>query len=418
MELTVDYNSTDINVIPKDWNRLPLGDAIRIQSGYAFKSERYTDIGVPIIRISDIQDHFVEITNSVYYPEILLPLMFKVFEGDILIAMSGATTGKVGVYINSTVAYQNQRVGKFVILDTSKTDPKFINQLVQSSTFRLRLNIFLEQGAQPNISGKQIESLLFAFPSTIAEQTIIASTLIDVDALVNNLEKLITKKRNLKQGTVQALLSGKKRLPGFSRKWEEKKLSETSTLKARIGWQGLTTAEYLDQGDYILVTGTDFQDGVINWDSCHYVDENRYSQDKNIQLKPNDILVTKDGTIGKVAYISQVPKPATLNSGIFVIRPKDNNYLPHFFYYLLNSIYFERFLNQLSAGSTIVHLYQKDFIHFVFPLPPTLEEQEAIVQILSEMDAEIEQLERKLSKYKMIKQGMMQNLLTGKIRLI
>lgn len=199
--------------------------------------------------------------------------------------------------------------------------------------------------------------------------------------------------------------------------WEMKLLGNTAILKARIGWQGLTTSEYLESGDYYLVTGTEFKDGYIDWDNCHYVTESRYKQDKNIQLKENDILVTKDGTIGKVALINNLHKPATLNSGVFVIRPLNGAFHPVFFYYLLSSNLFKEFLAQLSAGSTINHLYQKDFVNFLYNTPPTLAEQEAIAEALGDADALIESLEQLISKKRQIKQGAMQELLIGKRRL-
>ncbi|MDD4524019.1 MAG: restriction endonuclease subunit S [Methanosarcina sp.] len=199
--------------------------------------------------------------------------------------------------------------------------------------------------------------------------------------------------------------------------WEVKLLGNTAILKTRIGWQGLTTSEYLECGDYYLVTGTEFKDGYIDWDNCHYVTESRYKQDKNIQLKENDILVTKDGTIGKVALINNLHKLATLNSGVFVIRPLNGAFHPVFFYYLLCSNLFKEFLAQLSAGSTINHLYQKDFVNFLYKTPPTKAEQEAIAEVLGDADAFIESLEQLISKKRQIKQGAMQELLTGKRRL-
>jgi type I restriction enzyme, S subunit len=188
-------------------------------------------------------------------------------------------------------------------------------------------------------------------------------------------------------------------------------------LKARIGWQGLTTAEYLDAGDYLLVTGTDFKNSNIDWQNCYYVTEERYDQDKYIQLQLNDVLVTKDGTIGKVALISELPNPATLNSGVFVIRPIKDAFHPSFFYFLLCSNIFTEFLNELCAGSTISHLYQKDFITFKYRTPPTLSEQAAIAKVLSDIDAELSVLEARRDKTRNIKQAMMQELLTGKTRL-
>ena len=217
---------------------------------------------------------------------------------------------------------------------------------------------------------------------------------------------------------MQDLLTGKKRLPGFSGEWINFNLMKHSKIKARIGWQGLKKSEYLDSGYALLITGTDFDDGKVKWDSCHYVTRSRYDQDRNIQIQNNDILITKDGSLGKAALVQGLTKPATLNSGIFVIRPMQNAYDPVFVYHILSSFVFKDFLDKLSAGSTIIHLYQKDICKFEFLLPPTIEEQEAIAALLSEMDSEIEALQQKLEKYRQLKQGMMQQLLTGKIRLV
>jgi len=195
--------------------------------------------------------------------------------------------------------------------------------------------------------------------------------------------------------------------------WDVKNLLDNFTLKARIGWQGLTTEEYLSTGDYGLVTGTDFRDGYIDWDNCVYVEKIRYVQDKNIQLKVNDVLVTKDGTIGKVAFVNKLPNPTTLNSGIFVVRPKNPNIDERFFYYILMSSYFDIFLSSITAGSTITHLYQKDFSTFNFILPPR-SEQTAIAQVLSDTDLYIKSLQKLIEKKKSIKQGAMQDLLKPK----
>ncbi len=198
----------------------------------------------------------------------------------------------------------------------------------------------------------------------------------------------------------------------YPKDWKELNLGKSSILKARIGWQGLTTAEYLDNGEYFLITGTDFKNGFIDWDNCVFVEKERYDQDKYIQIVEDDVLVTKDGTIGKVALVKDVPKPTTLNSGVFVIRPVGNSYYPQYFYHILMSEHFRDFLGKLSAGSTISHLYQKDFIHYNFPAPPTMEEQKSIATALTDLDELITGLEKLISKKKDIKRGAMQQLLT------
>lgn len=286
---------------------------------------------------------------------------------------------------------------------------QFINQYVSFP---------LESTGVPQLTVPQIENIEIDLPD-FTQQVAIAEALSDIDNLISSMQKLIQKKKAIKQGATQELLTGKKRLSGFNEEWEELNFAESAKLKARIGWQGLTTSEYLQSGFAYLITGTDFHSGKIKWDTCHFVDEKRYKQDLNIQIKKHDILLTKDGTIGKVAYISDIQKPTTLNSGVFVIRPaKENSFDPNFVYHVLNSFIFDNFLAKLSAGSTINHLYQKDFVDFTFKAPSELAEQQAIAQVLSDMDSEIEKLEKKLAKYQQIKQGMMQELLTGRIRLV
>ena len=280
-----------------------------------------------------------------------------------------------------------------------------------------KLNQLVFGSGQPLITGSLLKSVELYIPDKESQKQI-ADILSDIDGFILTVEKQIEKKKVIKQGAMQDLLTGKKRLPGFSGEWINFNLMKHSKIKARIGWQGLKKSEYLDSGYALLITGTDFDDGKVKWDSCHYVTRSRYDQDRNIQIQNNDILITKDGSLGKAALVQGLTKPATLNSGIFVIRPMQNAYDPVFVYHILSSFVFKDFLDKLSAGSTIIHLYQKDICKFEFLLPPTIEEQEAIAALLSEMDSEIETLQQKLEKYRQLKQGMMQQLLTGKIRLV
>ena len=147
------------------------------------------------------------------------------------------------------------------------------------------------------------------------------------------------------------------------------KLGDFCELKARIGWQGLKHEEFLDKGDYYLVTGIDFVGTSIDWSRCHFITKDRYDQDPNIQLHNDDILVTKDGTIGKVAIVSGLETPATLNSGVFVIRDKKGLTLNSFLFYCLLSKEFERFVEDCKTGSTIAHLNQKAFVNYLIPTP-------------------------------------------------
>lgn len=198
--------------------------------------------------------------------------------------------------------------------------------------------------------------------------------------------------------------------------WQLQSVGEYCTVKARIGWQGLRSDEYLTFGEYGLITSTDIVDGSINWGTCYFVSKTRYLQDSNIIVQEDDTLISKDGTIGKVGIVQNMPFPSTLNSGVFVIRPKFDSIYKRYLGCIFKSIYFQDFISRLTAGSTIVHLYQKDIVNFIYPVP-TLVEQRAIAEALSDIDGLIAALDKKIAKKRLIKQGAMQQLLTGKKRL-
>ena len=250
-------------------------------------------------------------------------------------------------------------------------------------------------------------------PISLREQQAIAEVLSNVDSLIVSLEKLIEKKQSVFDSLLSSLIE-------IDDNTDSKSISLNSgfQIKARIGWQGLTSKEYLEHGKYLLVTGTEFLDGNINWEDCWRIEKERFDQDKNIQLKDNDVLITKDGTIGKVAQVCGLKMPATLNSGVFVIRPITTEVLSRYLFYVFRSNLFKSFLNELSAGSTINHLYQKDIVKFKFPIPNSITRQEYIVRVLDEVRSETNFLSQKLDKAKKIKVGIMQELLKGRIRLI
>lgn len=179
---------------------------------------------------------------------------------------------------------------------------------------------------------------------------------------------------------------------------ERHRFSDVCTLKARVGWQRLTKAEQMPTGDYMLVTGTDFTpSNEVDYGTCSYVSKNRYDQDENIQLKNGDVLITKDGTLGKVAIVGNLPKPATLNGGVFVVRSKDgklyNRYIAHY----LQSSYFKRAVDSQKTGSTISHLTQGLFSRLEIPVPP-IEVQREIVRILDSFAALTDELTDKLAE--------------------
>ena len=166
----------------------------------------------------------------------------------------------------------------------------------------------------------------------------------------------------------------------------KEKIGDICQIKARIGWQGLKTKEYLNAGDYYLVTGVDFTDSHrIDFEHCHYVTKDRYDQDTYIQLQSLDVLITKDGTIGKVAIVEELDMPATLNSGVYVVRDLYDKLDHWFMYYMFMSQEFEDFIENVKSGSTISHLNQKAFVNFEVPVP-NKEMQEEFVLFAKQSD--------------------------------
>lgn len=173
--------------------------------------------------------------------------------------------------------------------------------------------------------------------------------------------------------------------------WEVKKIKSKCYVKARVGWKGLKSDEFLREGFAFLITGSDFKNDSVNWSECYHIGADRYEDDPFIQLKENDLLITKDGTIGKLAIVKNLTKPACLNSGIFVVRPLNNDISTEFLYWILKSKSFKQFNEFTSYGSTIQHLYQNVFVEFSFQFP-TLAEQTKIANFLDQKTAEIDEL--------------------------
>ena len=197
-----------------------------------------------------------------------------------------------------------------------------------------------------------------------------------IGKLFDTLDNLITlhqRKCALLFSPFQALISMMFTTSTFS--WEQRKLSELTSMHARIGWQNLRTSEFLDSGNYMLITGTDFNDGAINFSTCHYVERERYEQDRNIQIHNGSILITKDGTLGKVAYVQGLSMPATLNAGVFNVQIKDaNNVDEKYLFQYLKAPFLMDYVDKKATGGTIKHLNQSILVDFPVILPQRSEQ--------------------------------------------
>jgi len=201
--------------------------------------------------------------------------------------------------------------------------------------------------------------------------------------------------------------------------WELKPFKDISTMSGRIGWQGLKQEEFTDRSDDpFLITGMNFKNGVIRWDEVYHLPMNRYLEAKNIQLTHDDILMTKDGTIGKLLFIDDIPYPAkaSLNSHLLVFRPINKAYYPKFLFYQLHDRPFLDHIELTKSGTTFFGITQESVGKYNVYLPP-INEQKAIATALSDVDGLIASLETFIAKKEDIKTATMQQLLTGKKRL-
>ena len=200
------------------------------------------------------------------------------------------------------------------------------------------------------------------------------------------------------------------RFKGFSDAWEQRKLSELTSMHARIGWQNLRTSEFLKNGDYMLITGTDFDDGAINYSTCHYVDRERYEQDKNIQIRNGSILITKDGTLGKVAYVQGLSMPATLNAGVFNVQIKDSNLVDEkYLFQYLKAPYLMDYVGKKATGGTIKHLNQNILVDFPIFMPKK-SEQIMIGAYYQQLDNLITLHQRKYDKLVAVKKSLLEKM--------
>jgi len=392
MELKLGYKQTEVGVIPEDWKVLPLCDLAQIRGGIAKNSNvGATDpISVHYLRVANVQDGYLDLSEMSKIELSRRDLnRYTVLPGDVLMNEGGDLDqlGRGALWRGefNPCVHQNH---VFVVRCKPTLLPNYLNVWTASSPAR---RFFLSVGKQTtnlaSISKTSLGGLPVAVPS-FPEQEVIAEALSDADSLIESLEQLVAKKHHLKQGAMQDLLTGKKRLPGFSGEWEAKQLGNVAPLQRGFDLPN----PQLRQGIYPVV----YSNGVLN-------------QHVIFQVRGPGVVTGRSGTIGKVCFIEQDYWPH--NTTLWVTNFKGND--PKFIFYLLNSIGLERF----SSGSGVPTLNRNDVHSHTVCIPLSEGEQSAIATVLSDMDAEIVELEAQLAKARTIKQGMMHKLLTGEIRL-
>jgi len=426
MEVRKGYKHIEVGVIPEDWELKKIADIANTYSG-----------GTPATYISDYYGGEIDwITSSDLNRGRIDSVSGKITkigfgnsaakmvkEGSLLVALYGATAGVTAITRISAA------INQAVLAVIPKADNT--GYLFQWFTYKKQAIIrTYTQGGQPNLSGKIIRSLLVPMPPTTAEQEAIATALSNTDELIAASERLITKKRNIKQGMMQDLLTGKKRLPGFEAKPEYKQTEV-----------GLIPGDWCLRKFEDVITGfssgatpyrgrPEYYKGNIKWITSGELNYNviadttekitaEAARNTNLKLIPRGTFLMAitgleaEGTRGSCGIVGE---EATTNQSCMALFPTDElltEYLYHYYVY-----HGEDFAFRYCQGTKQQSYTAKIVRILPIVLPRTKSEQAAIAQILSDLDAEIEELENMRDKYKGIKQGMMQELLTGKTRLI
>ena len=397
---------TEIGLIPDDWEVKEIKDFADVTTGDKNTQDAEENGKYPFY----VRSPIVERINKFSYDT----------EG-VITAGDGVGTGKVFHYAEGKFGL-HQRA--YLIYNFKNTDPKYFYYNF-SKNFYERVHSMTAKSSVDSVRREMITKMQIPIPPTLAEQQRIAKALSDVDALISTTEKLIQKKKNIKQGAMQNLLTGKKRLPGFGPQTKSPSYKQTELGPIPEDWKVKSLDEFID--DFIVPMRDKPTDltGPIPWCRIEDFDGKYLSESKtnqgvsletikkmNLKIFPlNTLLVSCSANLGKCAIVS---KELITNQTFIGLVPNKTVNVEYLFYKMS---FEESRLNEMATGTTISYLSREQFEKYEITTPSTEEEQTAIANVLSSMDKEIITLNTKLEKYRNLKTAMMQQLLTGKIRL-
>jgi len=378
--------------MPADWEPAPVVHKGEVVTGKALAANA-PGTQRPYLRTKNVFDGRIDVRDVLTMP--MTEAQFSQFalrNGDVLLneGQSLELVGRCAIYRDEypePCAIQNQLLRFRARPGVSGEYASHLFRFSQQTGVFAR--VALQTTSIAHLGGTRFENLVLAWPRTEAEQRAIATALSDVDALLGGLERLIAKKRDLKQAAMQQLLTGETRLPGFHDEWEVKRIADIAPLQRGFDLPNRN----LRPGSCPVV----YSNGILNF---HV----------QAMVQGPGVVTGRSGTIGKVTFVDCSFWPH--NTALWVTSFKGNN--PRFVFYLYTKIRFERF----ATGSGVPTLNRNDVHSFEVAIPPTSEEQVAIAAVLSDMDAELAALEARHDKTRALKQAMMQELLTGKTRLV
>jgi type I restriction enzyme S subunit len=403
MELTkIGYKQTEVGLIPEDWKVSPLSELGEFKNGIN-KSKEDFGFGYPFVNLMDvfgipfiIDNSSLELINANQH-ELNL---YNLIEGDVLFVRSSVKPSGVGLTSVVKSNLNDTVFSGFLIRYRFCTEFNLDYKVYcfNQKDFRDRLIAQASVSANTNINQDALKKLQLAYPPTLTEQKAIATALSDVDSLISSLDKLITKKKAIKQGAMQELLTpphkGGRRLPGFSGDW---------TCEPIIGFASITTGT------------SDTQDRIEDGIYPFFVRSQKVEKINKFSFDGEGILTSGDGVgVGKIFHY--INGKFDFHQRVYCIHGFRENVDGKYFFNQFSNHFFDRVMS-MTAKSSVDSVRREMIADMKIYLPPTKKEQTTITQILSDMDLEIESLENKKCKYQEIKQGMMQELLTGKTRL-
>lgn len=414
------YNQTELGVIPEDWEVKELGELAEVKDG-THQTPKYFDSGIPFYSVESVTNN--DFTNTKYISESehkLLTKKFKIEEMDILMTRIGSIGDcKLITWRPNASFYVSLALLKL----KNKLNAPYIYHFSKTSIFKKELEDRSLQWAIPKkINLGEISKVKIYIPKELSERTAIATVLSDTDALIEHLNNLIAKKKAIKQGAMQQLLTGKKRLPGFSGEWQVKTFGEIFKFLSTGNNSRSDLCEYGEEVKYIH-----YGDIHTKWRffldcSKDIIPSINKDKVKNLPLLENGDLVMADASedydgLGISVEIKNIENK-TIVAGLHTLLLRGDKTIVADGYkgYIQSIKSVQDSLIRIATGISVYGISKNNLKTIQIPVPP-LPEQQAIAQILSDMDTEIEALEQKHDKYKALKQGMMQQLLTGKIRI-
>lgn len=420
------YKQTEIGVIPEDWEVSifeDFADKTKKWSitggpfGSNLKTDDYTNEGVQIVQLQNIGDGSFNNSSQIFTSNKKADelLSCNIYPGEIILSKMGDPVARACYIPNEFPRYLMASDGIRLVVNEKKYSKEFVFQYINSPFFRNRAIEISTGSTRQRIGLPELKSLKVILPP-LAEQEAIASALSDADAWIDRLEQLIAKRRLIKQGAMQTLLTPPSHAEALEA-WEVKKLGEMVSLITKGTTPTSVGFDFTESGINFIKVESITKNGQIEKDKIAFISERCNDVLSRSQIKENDILFSIAGALGRVAIVKKEIVPANTNQALGIIRLKENTISKEFLYYFFNTSEFQQMLNTISVTGAQPNLSLQNLNEFDISFP-SLSEQERIATILSDMDAELEALETQLGKARQIKQGMMQELLTGRTRLV